>query len=403
MKAEQFTLLAAALSNRERLQTLLEHDPRDLFTHPDTLAVFHSLRDMIGDGIEPDLPSLAVRLQDTQGNSATAIVSELTRAGTTVNYPSLLRELMRHNARSRTKDFCRDLYQHLQDGASLDDVAAMLADFQDKLAGPAPDMFTSMKEMANGDLDDIFKQHSATPTGIQAIDNFIPGLFPGQLVIIAARPGIGKTSLALQAASNMPGVSLFFSLEMSPQEIFARRLSGMASVEGWKIEMSKVKTDEARCVLDAQTAIRLAANDLIIVNGQADVNSIINMTRRFIRRGNVSTVFVDYLQLVSGGRGETQNLRIADITRKLKLAAMENEVPIVLMSQLNRANEYQNREPILPDLRDSGAIEQDADVVIFIHENDEGTRLIFAKNRKGRTGKTPIKFEKCYTRFKEAS
>ena len=401
---QQLTLLASGITNREHLVDLMQQDRRDLFTYADTLAIYDALRDMISDGIDPDLATLAVRLRDTQGDRATEIISELSRAETTINFAGLLSEIMRHNDRSRMMDICKDAVQHIKDGGSTESAAAMILDLQDKLAGPAPDVSASMKDLASGDLDDLFAQHAALPTGIDAIDNYLPGLFPGQLVIIAARPGMGKTSLALQMAGNLPGVSLFFSLEMSRTEIFARRLSGMASVEGWKIETSKVNDDEARRVLDAQQAIKQAESDIIIIDRMSDVSGIINTMRRLIRRGNVSGVFVDYLQLMSGGRGETQNLRIADITRRLKLAAMENSTPIILMSQLNRSSEYQNREPVLSDLRDSGAIEQDADVVIFISESDDdGARLIFAKNRKGRTGKTPIDFDKRFTRFMEAS
>lgn len=397
----EYALLMSAIINRERLDALLECEPASVCTHPDTLAIFYALRDLIGDGIEPDLLTLTVRLQDTQSDRAAAIISELTRAETTINFAGLLRLVMRHNAACRAKDFFRDLYQHIQDGASIDNVADMMADFQDKMAGPVPDTFVSMKNMAATPLDDVFAQHTATPTGISAIDTYLPGLYAGQLVIIAARPGVGKTSLALQMAANLSGNVLFFSLEMSRTELLARRLSGLAAVEAWRIETGKVNDEEARRVLAAQDAIRQTEGDLVIIDRLSDINGILNTARRFIRRDGISAMFIDYLTLMTGGRGETQNLRISDITRRLKSFATENNITIILLSQLNRAIEYHAREPILSDLRDSGAIEQDADVVIFIHEDENGTHLIFAKNRKGRTGKKQIEFEKRYTRFKE--
>lgn len=401
MRNEELTLLMSAITNRERLDTLMERNPDDLFTDPDALVVFDSLRAMIGDGVDPDLPTLAVRLQDTQGDRAGAIISEITKAPVTVNFLGLMSELSRHRSRRRIQDFARNLFDTIKNGADLESATAILTKFQDKMTILDPDVFTSMRDLAAGDLDDIFTNNTATPTGIDAIDGYIPGLYAGQLIILAARPGVGKTSLALQVANNLPGNSLFFSLEMPKQDIFARHLSGIAEVEAWKIDSGKVTDTEARRVLDAQDKVKQTTNDLIIVDKLSDVYSIINAIQRFNRRGKVSGVFIDYLQLMSGGRGETHNLRIADITRRMKLAAMEYSVPFVLMSQLSRANEHQSREPVLSDLRDSGAIEQDADVVIFLHENDDGTQLIFAKNRKGRTGKTSIKFEKCYTRFKE--
>ena len=400
MKQAEYSLLMSALSNRERLDILLERDPTELFTEPDSLTVFYTLRDMLNNDIDPDLATLAVRLEDTQVDKAAAIISEMSKAPVTVNFTGLMSEITRHNSRRRIQDFAHDLYDSIKNGNTLDAAVDMLTTFQDKLTGPAPDVFASMKDLAALPLDDVFQQHPAIKTGIDSIDGYIPGFFPGQLIITAARPGMGKTSLALQIAANLPGKVLFFSLEMSRQELYSRRLSMMSSVEAWKIETSKINEFETQHILKAQDAIRSADNDLITIDRQSDINSILNTARRFIRHGNVSAIFVDYLQLITGGRGETQNYRIADITRRFKQVAIEYGVPVMLMSQLNRAIEYHDREPILSDLRDSGAIEQDADIVIFIHDKGNGeTNLIFAKNRKGRTGKAPIQFEKRYTRF----
>lgn len=406
MKRTEIELLAAAITNRERLDILMEQDPGDLFTYPDTLAVLDTLREMTTDGMDPDLATLSIRFQDRYGDKYSSIIYDISTAYVTPNFLGLIKELKRHHRKQHIQDFAKDLYNLIRDGGTVDSAAEMLATFQDELTGPDPDVSASMKDLAKIPLDELFTQHSAIPTGIEAVDAFIPGLYPGQLVVKAARPGMGKTSLAIQAAGNLPGTVLFFSLEMSRHEIFARRLSMMSNVEGWKIETKKINDNEARRVFEARDKIIQLENDIVIIDRMSDVSQIINTARRFIRRGNVSAVFIDYLQLMAGGRGETQNLRIADITRRLKLFAMENAIPVVLLSQLNRAIEHFNREPVLSDLRDSGAIEQDADVVMFIHEieyedGEKETNLIFAKNRKGRTGKTLINFVKRYTRFED--
>ncbi len=394
----EITLVASALMNRDRIDLLLDHDPGELLNNPDAIAIFAAIREIVIDGGDPDLSTVSLRLLDREPERYKEIIAAISRAPVTVNFHGLLSEISRYKRRSRLSDLLRDTLGDLKNGLTIEEAAARFENFADQC--PSPDLYASIKDFATRPLDDVFGTKSPIMTKIDVIDGSIAGLYPGQLVIIAARPGMGKSSLAAGIAANLSGTSIFFSLEMSRHEIYARRLSGLADVEAWRVETARLSGGDAARIIEAREAIKAGDGDIIVVDRVSDINRIISITRKFIRRGGVSAIFIDYLQLIAGGRGENQNLRIADITRRLKQAAMEYQVPVILLSQLNRNIEYRDREPVLSDLRDSGAIEQDADVVIFLHENKGGGHYIyFAKNRKGRIGRTEIQFEKRYTRF----
>jgi len=401
MRTAEFEILSSAITNRERLDSLLEYSPMDIFNDPEAIIVFNTLRELNADGMGIDFQTLNVRLTSQYAERATNIITELGSSYPTVHFYDLLSELVRHKRTIRIQEDAEKFVESIKNGAKVDEITDLLMLLCDKMSEPTTSSSITLRDLAAINIEDVFQRHCAIPTGIDSIDNFIPGIYPGQLVIIAARPGLGKTSLALQIASNMPKTSLFFSLEMNNLELYARRLSGLSSVESWKIETSQINQDEALKIFNAQENIRNASNNLIIMDRHSDINMIINMARKFIRRGNISAIFIDYLTLISGGRGENQNLRVADITRRLKTLAVEYNIPVILLSQLNRSVEHQNRYPLLSDLRDSGAIEQDADIVIFIHEDDGDTLFVIAKNRKGRTGEINVQFEKEFTRFRE--
>lgn len=399
MRDQQFILLATAITNRERIHNLIEHDPQDIFTHPETVSVFEAIRELIDDGKDPDFATVAIRLQEKGGEKAQSIISELSMAGSTINYDSLLLELVRNNRLKKIKAFCEDLSLRIKDGLNADTAAKMLAEFQDKLLEPARDVSTSVRQLADASLDDVFAQIRPLRTGITEIDEYLPGLFPGDLIAVAARPGMGKSSLAWQIAANIPGTVLYYSLEMKALDLYARLLSAMASVENWRIKTAKLDDGERSRLIEAQDRLRRRRGELVVVDKVFNINSIINSARQVSRKGKLSAIFIDYLQLVGGGRGENQNYRIADCTRKLKEFAMEHEIPVIVLSQLSRDCEKQNRKPVLADLRDSGAIEQDLDTAVFIHKNDENTQLIISKQRNGRTGTIDIFFDAQFTRF----
>ena len=246
------------------------------------------------------------------------------------------------------------------------------------------------------------------------MDAKISGLNKSDLVLLAARPGMGKTSMALNMALNVAKASgktvAIFSLEMSREQLATRLLSSEALVENTRLitgslrETDWVKIADAASAL-SQTDIRIDDNPLLTV---ADMNA------KCRRLENLGLVVIDYLQLMTsagskGYSGENRQQAVSDISRMMKIMAKELDVPVLCLSQLSRANEKRDdKRPMLSDLRESGAIEQDADIVLFLFREDYYSEdsdkhniaeCIVAKNRHGETGKVELRWMPEYTTF----
>ena len=251
-------------------------------------------------------------------------------------------------------------------------------------------------------------------TGFSAVDSKINGLNDSDLLLLAARPGMGKTSMALNVALSAAKVSgktvAIFSLEMSREQLVTRLIATEGLVENTRLvtgnlrESDWVKIAEAASAL-SRTDIRIDDNPLLTV---ADMNA------KCRRLDNLGLVVIDYLQLMTsaGGKGysgENRQQAVSDISRMLKIMAKELQVPVLCLSQLSRANEKrEDKRPMLSDLRESGAIEQDADIVMFLYRDDyynedsekrNIAECIIAKNRHGETGKVPLRWMPEYTAF----
>ena len=252
------------------------------------------------------------------------------------------------------------------------------------------------------------------PSGFSAVDQKIHGLNKSDLILLAARPGVGKSSFALNMALNVAKSSgktvAVFSLEMSKEQLVTRLLSSEALVDLSRLMTGRLsatdwgKLTQAARVL-RQTDIRIDDNPMLTA---ADMNA------KCRRLDNLGLVIIDYLQLMSsaGGKGysgESRQQAVSDISRMLKIMAKELNVPVLCLSQLSRANEKrEDKRPMLSDLRDSGAIEQDADIVMFLYredyykeetENKNIAECIIAKNRHGETGKVPLRWMPEYTTY----
>jgi replicative DNA helicase len=271
------------------------------------------------------------------------------------------------------------------------------------------DMRTLIKD-AFQTLEERYKNGGALPgisTGYKHLDTLTGGLKAGGLYIIAGRPGTGKTAIALNitrkgAAAGKP-VS-FYSLEMPKGELMTRLISAETEIDGHKLSRGYLSPDELhRAALSADTLARLP---VIIDDASLSVDRIATRARRHKAEGGVDLVVVDYLQLVPPSRRwNTREQEVSEVSRTLKALAKELSVPVLAAAQLNRDIERRNNQtPTLADLRESGAIEQDADVIMFLAPADDhgGTELIVAKNRQGPTGAIDLIFSKRITRFKEA-
>jgi len=270
-------------------------------------------------------------------------------------------------------------------------------------------------------LEKIFtegKRVTGISTGYAQLDNLTSGLQPSELIILAARPSMGKTSLALNIAENVAlhrGEPVaIFSLEMSKESLLQRLLSSQARVDSHKFRTGHLGREDWRRMTEGLA--RLSEAPLWIDDsGSATVVEMGAKARRLKRDKKLSMVIVDYLQLIAArGRFGNRNEEVSSITRGLKGLAKELQVPVLVLSQLTRAPEREERGPQLSDLRESGAIEQDADVVMFIYrpnwgkmdlspEERDQAEIVVAKQRNGPTDKVKFVFRSRLTRFEEAA
>jgi replicative DNA helicase len=264
------------------------------------------------------------------------------------------------------------------------------------------------------------KRITGLATGYSQLDNLTSGLQPSELIILAARPSMGKTAFALNLAENAAirnnAAVAIFSLEMSKDSLLMRLLASHAHIDSHKFRTGHFSKDDWRQM--TQSLAQISGTPLWIDDsGSATVSEIGAKSRRLMRDKGLSMVVVDYLQLISSrGRHSNRNEEVSSITRGLKALAKELKIPVLVLSQLTRAPEREIRAPQLADLRESGAIEQDADVVMFIHrpnfykkgdevseEERAQTDLIIAKQRNGPVDKVPFVFIGKFTRFEQAA
>lgn len=255
---------------------------------------------------------------------------------------------------------------------------------------------------------------SGLETGFSKLDKCIFGLNKSDLIILAARPGMGKTSFAMNIASyvarrNSDVDICMFSLEMSKEQIVLRMLCGDAELPNDAARSGVISSEQLRTVANV---VKAYEKTRIFIDDTPGVN-VASIKSKLRRMKNLGLVIIDYLQLMSSAENYGGNRvgQISEITRSLKIMAKELNVPIIVLSQLARGPEQRvDKRPMLSDLRDSGSIEQDADIVLFLYrnsyyENDDPNpnlcECIVAKNRHGEIGKVDIGWEGKYTKFKD--
>ena len=306
-----------------------------------------------------------------------------------------------------------------------DDVARILDQAESKVFEVADRRVTNSTQPIGAilnnvmdNLESLYERGSTitgTPTGYADLDDLLSGLQPSTLNIIGARPSMGKTALALCIATNIAKSTkqpvLFFSLEMGHYELAQRVLSIEAKVDSRKLRTGQLDTADWTKI--SQAIGRLEAPLLIDENPNVTVMEIRAKARRVkASHGGLALIVVDYLQLMSGSGAENRQLEITEISRGLKILARELEVPIIALSQLSRGLESRaDKRPMLSDLRESGAIEQDADVVMFLYREEAYNKetsdkaiaeVIISKHRSGPTGDVRLVFLKEYTKFENA-
>lgn len=256
---------------------------------------------------------------------------------------------------------------------------------------------------------------TGTSTGFTDFDQITTGLHEDNLIIIAARPAMGKTAFALNIAQNVAKSSdkavAIFSLEMGAESLVERMLSAEGLIPSYHVRTGNLSESEWRRMISAQE--RLAKGKIFIDDTAGiRISEIRSKAKRLAQEnGGLGLIVIDYLQLIEGRRRENRQQEVSEISRQLKIIAKELKVPVIALSQLSRGVDQRNdKRPILSDLRESGSIEQDADIVAFLYreayykrdeqeEPDNVTELILEKNRHGSLGTVQLYFLKEYAKF----
>jgi len=382
--------------------------------------VFEAMLDLFKKNTPIDLLSLSSRLSEKKqldeiGGSSylTELVQNVPTAANVRHYAEIVRK----------KFLMRSLIEASEQIANLgyneaEDLDEILEKAEKQIFGITTTgstiRFTELKDELEEAWERLDRLHNSKeemrglPTGFSDIDHKLAGLQKSDLIILAARPSMGKTSLALdiarQTAVNHGNSVGIFSLEMSSQQLVDRMLAAQANVDAWKLRTGKLSREEDF------TSIRQSLDKLstapIYIDDQPG-NNILKMrsvARRLKAEKNMKLLIVDYLQLMvpthsKGGDNLVQ--QVTEISRSLKNLARELDIPVLALSQLSRAVESRGGRPRLSDLRDSGSIEQDADVVMFIHREDKYkeadeknniAEILIEKHRNGETGKVELFF-----------
>ena len=346
-----------------------------------------------------DIILLSDRLK---GTIAVSYLSEIQNFCPLPNLCKQYAEIVRNHAiRRGLYQTAIELQRACQDG---EDLSELVSRFSTKIFQASEHRDTGLEHISDilprvlSEIDAVYggQAQQGVQTGFTAFDSQIGKWRNGQLIIIAGRPGMGKTALLKtyieSALRSDVGVGMA-SIEMSEPEIVKRFLSGMSGVSFSDIQSGR-RHDRFRSIVDA--AQRLSAQNLhFITGGNYKIGNIVQLAHQMKQRHNIGLLVIDYLQLITTEHRTKREEEVSEVSRRLKTLAREINIPVICVAQLNRQCEQrENKRPILADLRESGAVEQDADMVIFLYREDyyrRGERpgiaeLIIAKHRNGRTG-----------------
>ena len=425
LQAEE-SLLGAMLLSREAIADAVEICHADDFYKPAHSHVFEAITSLYSQGEPVDLvtvaeelrradlleaiggPSLLIALQ-----GATPATSNASRYARIVEEHALLRRLI--GVAGEIAELGYSLPDDVE--SAVDRAETMMFEVAQHRTADTMAPLRSLIDQSLDRLEQLYERNEAitgTPTGFLDLDELTSGLQPSALIIVGARPGMGKTSFGLGMAAHAGMVErkpvLFFSLEMSHLELTSRLLCAEAKVDSSRLRNGKLLDADWEKI---HRAIGSLAEAPIYIddNPNTTVMEIRSKARRLkAKEGDLGLVVVDYLQLMTGRTSaESRQVEVAEMSRGLKILARELHCPVVALSQLSRNLESRgDKRPMLADLRESGSLEQDADVVMFLYRDeiynpdsaDKGiAEVIVAKHRNGPTGITNLAFLDRYTRF----
>ena len=425
-------VLGALMLDANALNTAIELLHEEYFYRPEHQVIFRAIHKLFEMNQPVDMLTVTNQLRQSgelEAAGGAFHISELTNhivsAAHIEYYARVLsekyisRELIRVSTETITS-----AYDETTDVVDLlDKTEGHLMDINDKNTDFRP--VGDLVHAATVQIDEASNSEdglAGIPTGFIELDRKTAGFHPGTLIILAARPAMGKTAFALSIARNMAidhkKPVAFFSLEMTGVELAMRLISGEAQIPGDKLKKGELQPWE-RQQLETRTQVLNDAKIFIDDTPQLTIYELRAKCRRLKQHHDIQMVFIDYLQLMSAGsdasnRNGNREQEISTISRQLKALSKELGIPVLAMSQLSRAVETRGgtKEPMLSDLRESGAIEQDADIVMFIYrpeyygimEDNAGSTvgmadIILAKHRSGEVGRVRLRFVGKYARF----
>ncbi len=426
-------VLGALMLDQNAIVNVIEMLHTDFFYKPEHQYIFRAIHNLVEKARPVDLLTVIEELR-SEGNLENAggsyfiaqITNHVTSSAHVEHHARILSEkfIQRELIRISTETI-RDSYDETTDVVQLlDHTEQKLMDINDNNFRSDYQNISDIVSKAIKEIDEASQKEggiTGIPSGFEELDSITAGFHPGTLVIIAARPAMGKTAFALTMMRNMAidykKPVAFFSLEMPATEIAMRLISAQSEIDASKLKKGTLEPWEKEQIM-AQTQKLNTAPIYIDDSSQLSIFELRAKCRRLKQRFDIQAVFIDYLQLMKGetdNRNGNREQEISNISRQLKSLSKELSIPVFALAQLSRAVETRggNKEPQLSDLRESGAIEQDADMVMFLYrpeyygftEDENGNptyglaKVLLAKHRAGGTCKMDMRFRANYARF----
>lgn len=426
--AEQ-SVLGAVFISPETMISLADELTPDDFYKPANKIVFKTMLSLLEKG-EPIDATTMVSALTNQGdisniggiNYVVELVNSTPTSKNVEHYAKLVKE--KANLRKVIAELSESLSSAYQGDISINEIIEKteksILDISNQNVGNgfrnvADILDTHMQIVETRSQTDGFV--TGLSTGFVGLDKITTGLHEGNLIILAARPAMGKTALALNIAKHVATMerkpAVIFSLEMGAEELIERMVASEGMIPGYHLKTGNLSTDEWKRLVHAQSNLYDVP---IFVDDTAGIriSEIRSKARKLSQEmGGLGIIIIDYLQLITGSKRENRQQIVSEISRELKILAKDLRVPVIALSQLSRSVEQrQDKRPMLSDLRESGSIEQDADIVAFLYrdayyqkehadsqEANNVTELILEKNRHGSLGTVKLYFHKEYTKF----
>lgn len=425
IEAEQ-SVLGACFLSKEALQKACDSLRPENFYDEKNNEIFKAMQELTDNKTPIDLTTITGQLKKNNKLKEVGGVEYLTEI---LNFVPTAANVDYYIKNVEESSITRNLIQTATDIASSgyqseDDINTLLDDAERKILNikkRQTSEFHSIKDVMNRAQANLEKlaqtsgEVTGLSTGFYELDKLTSGLHENEFIIIAARPAMGKTAFALNlataAASSGDKAVALFNLEMGAEQLANRMLSSLGQIEGYKLRTGKLLNDDWRRIDEAISQIE---DSLIFIDDTPGITigEIKSKCRRLANSEHgLGLVIIDYLQLISGGKnyGSNRQQEVSDISRSLKTLAMELHVPIIALAQLSRAVEgREDKRPLMSDLRESGSIEQDADIVSFLYRDDYYNKesekrniaeVIIAKQRSGETGTVELAWMGNYTKF----